>query len=84
MLTHGRASRYASYFDIDWDAGPILLPVLGAEPDPATRRRCSPTEVTLSDDRTELRYYEHAFPVAPGTGDEGDARRRCTSASTTA
>ena len=30
------------------------------------------SEVTLSDDRTELRYYEHAFPVAPGTADGAD------------
>ena len=22
VLTHGRESAYASYFDIDWDAGP--------------------------------------------------------------
>lgn len=31
-------------------------------------------QLTLSPDRTELRYYEHAFPVAPGTGDEGSPR----------
>ena len=35
VLRHGRASRYAPYFDIDWDAedassrGKVLLPVLG-------------------------------------------------------
>ena len=71
VLTHGRGSRYASYFDIDWDAGPLLLPILGAEADPADEEKVLASEVTLSDDRTELRYYEHAFPVAPGTGDEG-------------
>jgi malto-oligosyltrehalose synthase len=29
VLRHGQASRYASYFDIDWNAGSIFLPWLG-------------------------------------------------------
>ena len=30
VLRHGRASRYARYFDIDWEAGDkVLLPILG-------------------------------------------------------
>ncbi|WP_214369061.1 malto-oligosyltrehalose synthase [Pseudonocardia sp. H11422] len=73
VLTHGRSSRYASYFDIDWsdDAGAslkILLPILDANEEKAL------SELSLSDDRSELRYYEHAFPVAPGTGDTGTAQ----------
>ncbi len=59
VLTHGRSSAYASWFDIDWDAGPIILPVLGDDGD-----------VELVDD--ELRYYEHRFPLAPGSRNEGD------------
>jgi (1->4)-alpha-D-glucan 1-alpha-D-glucosylmutase len=74
VLTHGRGSRYASYFDVDWDAGPLLLPILGAEADPADEEKVLAGEVTLSDDRSELRYYEHVFPVAPGTGEEGSAQ----------
>src|ERR1700754_3955907 len=34
VLEHGRASRYASYFDIDWDLDPdgrIVLPILGSD-----------------------------------------------------
>ncbi|MFI9008012.1 malto-oligosyltrehalose synthase [Actinosynnema sp. NPDC053489] len=31
VLRHGRASRYADYFDIDWDSGPLLLPFAGEE-----------------------------------------------------
>ncbi|WMT92855.1 malto-oligosyltrehalose synthase [Pelagibacterium sp. H642] len=31
VLRKGRASSYARHFDIDWDAGPIVLPIL-AEP----------------------------------------------------
>ncbi len=73
LLAHGRASRYASYFDVDWDAGPVLLPVLGAEPTADDEEKVIADEVTLSDDRTQLRYYERSFPVAPGTGDAGGA-----------
>ncbi len=38
VLEHGRASRYASFFDIDWDLDPdgrIVLPVLGSDGDDA-------------------------------------------------
>ena len=68
VLAHGRSSRYASYFDIDW--GTIRAARSCCRSSTPTRRRPSPSS-TLSDDRTELRYYEHAFPVAPGTGDDG-------------
>jgi len=67
VLTHGRSSRHAAKFDVDWDAGPVLLPVLGEDENEAL------DALVVSPDRTELRYYEHAFPVAPGTAD-GTAR----------
>lgn len=39
VLQHGRASRFASWFDIDWDApwadGKLLLPILGMSLDDA-------------------------------------------------
>ncbi|GAB3445360.1 malto-oligosyltrehalose synthase [Actinophytocola sediminis] len=54
VLTHGRASRYASYFDIDWSRGPILLPVGGDD-----------GAIELRDGR--LAYHDHEFPIAPGT-----------------
>ncbi len=62
VLRLGQDSPYAGYFDIDWSS-PILLPVLGEDEEKAL------SELSLSDDGTELRYYEHAAPVAPGTGD---------------
>jgi (1->4)-alpha-D-glucan 1-alpha-D-glucosylmutase len=65
VLRSGRGSAYAGYFDIDWDSGPILLPILDADEEKAL------SEIGLSEDRTELRYYEHAFPVAPGTAEDG-------------
>ncbi len=64
LLHAGQASEYAEYFDVDWDAGNgrILLPVLGeATADEA------PLEVADGPEGPELRYYEHRFPVAPGT-----------------
>jgi (1->4)-alpha-D-glucan 1-alpha-D-glucosylmutase len=60
VLTHGRASEFASYFDIDWAKGPILLPVLGSDDD-------IDDEVEIRGDR--LGYYDHEFPLAPGTAD---------------
>ena len=54
VLKHGRESAYASYFDIDWSRGPILLPILGES-----------EELSVRDDR--LVYFEHEFPLAPGT-----------------
>ncbi|MET0189054.1 MAG: malto-oligosyltrehalose synthase [Pseudonocardia sediminis] len=65
VLTHGESSRVAHHFDIDWGAGPVLLPVLDADAETALGK------LELSDDRSELRYYEHVLPVAPGTGDDG-------------
>ncbi|MCS5714436.1 malto-oligosyltrehalose synthase [Herbiconiux sp. CPCC 205716] len=64
LLTHGRASRYAEAFDIDWEAGNgrLLLPVLGDD---------SLDALTLQDDRTILAYYDNRYPVAPGTADDG-------------
>lgn len=62
VLRLGRESAYAGFFDIDWAAGPILLPVLDADEEKAL------SELSLSADGTELRYYEHAAPVAPGSG----------------
>ncbi|MBE7189837.1 malto-oligosyltrehalose synthase [Jatrophihabitans endophyticus] len=60
LLKHGRASDHASWFDIDWDAGGgrVLLPVLGDD--------FEPTQLGVDGD--ELTYYEHRFPIAPGTG----------------
>lgn len=61
VLQHGRASAHAGAFDIDWDsaAGKIRLPVLGDGDDELDALR-------IVDG--ELRYHEHRFPIAEGTG----------------
>ncbi len=65
VLTFGRASAYADWFDIDWTAPRLLLPVLGDDPGELDRLR-------VEDGR--LRYWEHSFPIAPGTGDGAAAQ----------
>lgn len=66
VLTYGRDSDYARFFDIDWRSdngvdGKLALPILGSHADTDT----------LTIDRTEgralLAYHEHRFPLAPGT-----------------
>ncbi|WP_349268996.1 putative maltooligosyl trehalose synthase [Mycolicibacterium parafortuitum] len=62
LLTHGRDSRYASYFDIDWNLDPdgrIVLPVLASDDDVAD----------LTVDGDVLRLGDRTWPIAPGTGD---------------
>ncbi|MBB2771821.1 UNVERIFIED_ORG: (1-_4)-alpha-D-glucan 1-alpha-D-glucosylmutase [Mycolicibacterium obuense] len=62
LLTHGRDSAYADYFDVDWTADPdgrILLPVLGSDGDVAD----------LTVDGDTLRLGDLVFPIAPGTAD---------------
>jgi len=68
LLTHGRLSRYAEAFDIDWAAGNgrLRIPVLGDD-----------TTLTVSDGM--LHYFDNSYPLAPdtegGTPDEVHARQ---------
>jgi (1->4)-alpha-D-glucan 1-alpha-D-glucosylmutase len=57
VLRDGPESSYARWFDIEWSRGPLLIPVLADD---------SLDAVTV--DGEELRYYEHRYPIAPGTG----------------
>ena len=61
VLRHGKSSRYASFFDIDWDLdhGRIVLPLLGSDGDTA--------DLTVDGDL--LRLGDLALPIAPGTSD---------------
>jgi (1->4)-alpha-D-glucan 1-alpha-D-glucosylmutase len=61
VLRHGRHSAHAAAFDIDWPFGgdKVRIPVLGSADD------VEKLEVVDG----ELRYYDHRFPLAPGTGD---------------
>jgi (1->4)-alpha-D-glucan 1-alpha-D-glucosylmutase len=61
VLQFGRSSRYAGWFDIEWTRGRLLLPVLGDE--------FAPDQLRIEDGGAgpELHYFEHRFPIAPGT-----------------
>ena len=71
VLKHGQASRYAAYFDIDWNAedqtlrGKVLLPVLGKP----LREILDAGEITVARERDGpvARYFENRFPIADGT-----------------
>ncbi len=65
VLLHGRASAYASYFDVDWSRGPILLPVLG-DGDAGL----AGLSLARDGDDLVLRHGELVYPVAPGTADD--------------
>jgi (1->4)-alpha-D-glucan 1-alpha-D-glucosylmutase len=69
VLENGPSSRYASYFDVDWDSpqarlsNKVLLPVLGDH----YGRILEAGEIRLMRRGSNflLCYHDHAFPVAP-------------------
>ncbi|MBV9023645.1 MAG: malto-oligosyltrehalose synthase [Streptomycetaceae bacterium] len=79
VLRDGPHSPYARWFDIDWAAhhGKVLLPVLGerlGEALAAGALRLDKTENTEHAKKggefghePVVRYYDHVFPVRPGT-----------------
>src|SRR5436305_8457154 len=74
FLRHGDDSEYATWFDVDRtvDHQP-LMPVLGKRLGDALRDG----DITYDADALVLRYYDHEFPVEPGTEPVGqvDAER---------
>ncbi len=73
VLEWGRASPYAAYFDINWEAarpdlrGRVLLPVLGDQYGAVLESgeialRFDPDEGSFS-----CWYYEHRFPISPAS-----------------
>jgi (1->4)-alpha-D-glucan 1-alpha-D-glucosylmutase len=63
LLRHGPASRFAEWFDVDWDfgGGRVRIPVLGESVEEAAAAG------TLRVEDGELRYHEHRYPLAPDT-----------------
>ncbi|MBA2695714.1 MAG: malto-oligosyltrehalose synthase [Actinobacteria bacterium] len=79
MLRDGQTAARAHWFDVDWDAldGRIGLPVLGD----TLNRVLAGGALSLDTGRGDegpaagqpvIRYYDHVWPVAPGTWREGD------------
>ena len=73
VLAHGPDSPYASWFDVDWTAGDgaLLMPVLGSRVGTvlaAGELSVDSAEIPgLEGPQTVLRYFDHVFPVRPGT-----------------
>ncbi|HUF19094.1 MAG TPA: malto-oligosyltrehalose synthase, partial [Thermoanaerobaculia bacterium] len=71
LLENGRSSRYARYFDIDWDpttgkgtlSDKILLPVLGQVYGAVLES--GEIRIELDEDGIAVRYYELKIPVSP-------------------
>jgi (1->4)-alpha-D-glucan 1-alpha-D-glucosylmutase len=71
VLENGPSSFYAPYFDIDWQPlksdlrGKVLIPILGDQYGRVLER--GELRVQFESGRFFLRYFEHEFPIAPGT-----------------
>ena len=71
VLTHGRSSSYARWFDVEWEAssraapGRLLLPVLGDERESVLARG----ELGLAWEHGALhvKYFDSRFPTDPAT-----------------
>lgn len=69
VLERGRDSVYARCFDIDFDAGPLLIPVLADDGD-------GPRTADLAIADGCLVYHDKRYPLAAGTYQPGDPVER--------
>jgi (1->4)-alpha-D-glucan 1-alpha-D-glucosylmutase len=71
VLENGPSSTYAPFFDIDWKPlkadleDKVLLPILGDQYGRVLER--GELQIRFEAGAFYLRYYEHEFPIAPGT-----------------
>src|SRR6266704_3279044 len=71
VLENGPSSRYAPYFDIDWHPlksdlrDKVLLPILSDQYGRVLER--GELQVHFEEGTFYLCYYNHQFPIAPGT-----------------
>lgn len=70
VLQHGRNSRYAKFFDVDWEAynGRVLLPILGAEL--ATVLEQGLLRLVYQEDCLGLQYGETILPLTPASAQQ--------------
>ncbi|MBA3608986.1 MAG: malto-oligosyltrehalose synthase, partial [Chthoniobacterales bacterium] len=71
VLENGPSSEFAPYFDIDWHPlksdlrDKVLIPILGDQYGRVLER--GELKVHYDGGRFYLRYFDHEFPIAPGT-----------------
>ena len=71
MLANGQESRWARWFDVEWESerpslhGRVLIPILGDTLEAVLDRG----ELTLErrGDRVRLKYFDRSFPLSPET-----------------
>lgn len=71
VLTHGQASRFARFFDIDWSRK-LVLPILGD----SLRKVLAEGQITIErrDGRAEIvAYGEHRLPIRDDDQEEAEA-----------
>jgi (1->4)-alpha-D-glucan 1-alpha-D-glucosylmutase len=71
LLRNGPASKYARFFDVDWDPpeprlkGKILMPVLGDQYGRVLE--AGGLKLERDGDEVIVRYVDHEAPIAPGS-----------------
>jgi (1->4)-alpha-D-glucan 1-alpha-D-glucosylmutase len=74
VLENGQASRYASYFDVDWNSptsglrNRVLLPILGDHYGRVLEAR--EFQLVRDGGTITINYHDHVMPVAPRTLDD--------------
>jgi (1->4)-alpha-D-glucan 1-alpha-D-glucosylmutase len=74
LLANGRESRWAHWFDVDWESersslhGRILVPVLGDTLEAVLDR--GELSLVRQGEHVRLKYLDRTFPVAPETESE--------------
>ena len=69
VIEHGKQSRYAHYFDIDWSR-PLTLPFLGDTFEAELEKGAITLHRDSVTNRAALVYYDTAYPLNPCTWDE--------------
>jgi malto-oligosyltrehalose synthase len=75
VLYQGRASPYAHWFDIDWDAqdGKLLMPILAGPAEKCLDDLIIDTAPKIPDSAEHrgpvLRYFDHVLPLRDGVAD---------------
>lgn len=69
VIEHGKQSRYARYFDIDWSR-PLTLPFLGDTFEAELEKGAIRLHRDSVTNKAALVYYDTAYPLNPGIWDE--------------
>jgi len=69
VLENGPSSRFATWFDVDWNSpevklqNKVLIPVLGGQYGQVLS--AGQLSIEYDGDSFQIRYFDHVFPIAP-------------------